>query len=88
MKKELSCLLVHMYTYTMYMYTCNKPTHEVVVPGALCWDHEETKETIGEQHLHLLIVGRQVAMRVVASVLVISSPLKAQRSQLVSSEGA
>ena len=63
-------------------------THKVVVPGALCWDHEEAEETVREQHLHLLIVGGKVAVRVVASVLVVPSPLKAQRSQLVGSEGA
>ena len=77
---------VHIHIHIIYIHIIL--THEVVVPGALCWDHEETKETIREQHLHLLIVGRQVAMRVVTSVLVISSPLKAQRSQLVGSEGA
>lgn len=63
-------------------------THEVVVPGALSWNHEETKETIREQHLHLLVVGGQVAMGIIASVLVIATPLKTKRSQLVGCQGA
>lgn len=58
-------------------------THKVEVPRALGWDHEETKETVREQHLHLLIVGGEVAMGIVASVLVIAAPLKPERSQLV-----
>ena len=28
----------------------------------LCGDHEEAEEPVGEQHLHLLVVGGQVAL--------------------------
>ena len=82
----------HTYTHTQYythtsICTCTL-THEVVVPGALCWDHEEPEEAIREQHLHLLVVGGQVAVRVVARVLVVAAPLKAERSQLVGRQRA
>ena len=52
-------------------------THEVIVPRPLSWHHEESKEAIGEKHLYLLIVGGQVAMRVVSRVLVVPAPLVA-----------
>ena len=50
-------------------------THEIVIPGSLGWDHEEAQEPIRKKHLHLLIVGGQVAMGIVASVLVATPPL-------------
>jgi len=63
-------------------------THKVVVPARLCRNHEESQEAITEQHLHTLIVGGEVTLRVVACVLVLSPPLIARGSQLVGCEGA
>ena len=42
----------------------------------LCGDHEEAEEPVGEQHLHLLVVGGQVALRVVRLVRVGAAPLE------------
>ena len=39
-------------------------------------DHEEAEEPVGEQHLDLLVVGGQVALRVVALVGVGAAPLE------------
>lgn len=63
-------------------------THEVVVPGHLPGHHEEAQEAVREQHLHSLIVGRQVAFGVVAFVRVLSAPLVATGRQLVGCERA
>ena len=30
--------------------------HEIVVPGVLIWNHVETQESIGKEHLNLLIM--------------------------------
>ena len=60
--------------------------HEVVVPGALQRRHEEAEEAVTQQHLHLLVVRRQVAFRVVSRVFVLATPVEATRRQLVSSE--
>ena len=80
----------------LFLYCCdmNQPvkypkgrlhtlTHEVVVPRRLSGRHEKAEETIGQKHLHLLVVRRQVAFRIVASVLVLTTPLVATRRQLV-----
>ena len=58
-------------------------THEVVIPGSLCRDHEEAKEPIREEHLDLLVVRGQVPVGIVARVLVVSAPLVTGRGQLV-----
>ena len=42
----------------------------------LCGDHEEAEEPVGEQHLHLLVVRGQVALRVVRLVRVGAAPLE------------
>ena len=63
-------------------------THEVVVPGTLSRDHEEPEEAIRQEHLHLLVVGGQVAGRVVTSVLVAPPPFVPRQGQLVGSQGA
>lgn len=65
-----------------------KHTHKVVVPGDLTRNHEESEETIREQHLHSLIVGRQITFRIVALVCVLSTPLVATWRQLVGCERA
>lgn len=67
---------------------CSCLTHEVVVPGALRWHHEEAKEAVRQQHLHPLVVGRQVALGVVALVRVLPAPLVAAGSQLVGRQRA
>ena len=67
---------------------CCVLTHEVVVPGALGRHHEEAEEAIGQQHLHLLVVGRQVAARVVARVLVVAAPVVTGRRQFVGGQRA
>ncbi len=59
-------------------------THEVVVPGTVCWDHKEMKETIGEQHLDLFTMRRQIAFWIVPFVRIRPAPLKTGRSQFVS----
>ncbi len=43
--------------------------HEVVVPRTRGRHHEKAKELVRQQHLHALVVRRQVALRVVASIL-------------------
>ena len=63
-------------------------THEVVVPGSLGRRHEETEEAVGQQHLHALVVGRQVALGVVTRVRVLTSPLPACWGQLVGRQRA
>lgn len=63
-------------------------THKVIVPGNLTGHHEEAQEPIRQQHLHSLIVGRQVAFGVVALVRVLSAPLVAAGRQLVRCERA
>ena len=55
-------------------------THEVVVPGALCWHHEKAKEAVRQQHLHFLVVRGQVAVRVITGIFVLSSPVVSGRS--------
>ena len=62
------------------------PTHEVVVPGPLGRNHEEPEEAVREKHLDLLVVGREVAVWVVASVPVVASPLVAGWGQFVGSQ--
>jgi hypothetical protein len=39
-------------------------------------NHEESEESVGEKHLHLLVVGGQVALRVVRFICVRATPLK------------
>lgn len=63
-------------------------THEVIVPGTLPRHHKETQEAIRQQHLHSLIVGGQVAFRVVALVRVLPTPLVATGRQFVRGECA
>lgn len=63
-------------------------THEVVVPGPLCWDHEEAEEAIGQQHLHPLVMGGQVALGVVPFVRVLPAPLVATGGQFVGCQRA
>jgi len=63
-------------------------THEVVVPRALRRRHEEAKEAVRQQHLDLLVVRRQVALGIVAGVLVLTTPFIAAWSQLVRSQRA
>lgn len=63
-------------------------THKVVVPGHLTRNHEEAQEAVREQHLHPLVVGRQVAFGVVALVCVLPAPLIAAGGELVRGERA
>ena len=42
----------------------------------LCWYHEEAEEPVGEKHLDLLVVGGQVALRIVRLVRVGPAPLE------------
>ena len=58
-------------------------THKVVIPGPLRWNHEETKESIRQQHLHSLIVWRQVTMRIITGVFIIPPPVISWWCQLV-----
>ena len=58
-------------------------THEIVIPGTLGRDHEESQETVRQEHLHLLVVGGQVPVGIVARVLVVPSPLVARGCQFV-----
>ena len=60
--------------------------HEVIVPRALSGHHEKAQEAIGEQHLHFLVVRRQIALGVVALVRVLLAPLEARRRELVGRE--
>ena len=54
----------------------------------LCWDHEESEESVREEHLDLLVVAGQVALGVVALVRVGAAPLKSAWGQLVGGQGA
>lgn len=63
-------------------------THEVVVPGALCWDHEEAEEAVGQEHLHPLIVGGEVTLGIVPFVRVLPAPLVPARGQFVGCQRA
>lgn len=63
-------------------------THEVVVPGALCWDHEEAEEAVGQEHLHPLVVGGEVTLGVVALVRVLPAPLVPTGGQFVGCQRA
>lgn len=47
--------------------------------------HVETKETVTQEHLDLLIMSGQIAMRIASSVLVGTSPLIAGGGKLVCS---
>mmetsp|Transcript_3880 Transcript_3880/g.8479 ORF Transcript_3880/g.8479 Transcript_3880/m.8479 type:complete len:202 (+) Transcript_3880:644-1249(+) len=58
-------------------------THEVVVPYIVVWYHEESKEMVREEHLNLLIVRRQVAVRVGARVAVLPAPFVATGGEFV-----
>ena len=60
---------------------------EIVVPAANIWHHVEAHEPVTEQHLHLLIVRRQVACWV-AAVLVLPAPLIPSWGELVGCQGA
>lgn len=87
---ELTVLLDHSLKKKKYTDKKNqkKHTHKVVVPGDLTRNHEESEETIREQHLHSLIVGRQITFRIVALVCVLSTPLVATWRQFVGCERA
>ena len=63
-------------------------SHEVVVPRAVVGHHVEAHEAVRQQHLHLLVVSREVPVRVGAVVLVLAAPLIALRGELVGCEGA
>ena len=62
--------------------------HEIVVPGALRRNHEESEESIREKHLNFLVVAGQVTLRVVALVCVVLAPLEATRRKFVGRQGA
>lgn len=51
-----------------------KLTHKVVISAPLTMHHEVSEEAIREQHLHSLVVARQVAFKVVPAVRVASAP--------------
>mmetsp|Transcript_31891 Transcript_31891/g.87333 ORF Transcript_31891/g.87333 Transcript_31891/m.87333 type:complete len:766 (-) Transcript_31891:1916-4213(-) len=57
--------------------------HKIVVPDVVVGHHEEAKEVVGQQHLDLLVVRRQVAVRVGARVAVLPAPLVARGRELV-----
>ena len=63
-------------------------THEVVIPGSLRGNHEESEEAIRQQHLNLLVVRWQVTFRVIAFVCVLSTPVVPTRRQLIRRQGA
>mmetsp|Transcript_30628 Transcript_30628/g.47993 ORF Transcript_30628/g.47993 Transcript_30628/m.47993 type:complete len:339 (-) Transcript_30628:199-1215(-) len=63
-------------------------SHKVVIPGALVRNHVESKESVGQKHLHFLVVGGGIALRVRALVLVLAAPLVSSGSELVSRQGA
>mmetsp|Transcript_80169 Transcript_80169/g.158826 ORF Transcript_80169/g.158826 Transcript_80169/m.158826 type:complete len:245 (+) Transcript_80169:230-964(+) len=63
-------------------------THEVVVPNAVVWHHEETQKDVAEQHLYLLRMCWQKACRVWPGVFVRLAPLKALWRDPVSRERA
>lgn len=56
----------------------------------LCYKsyHVEPKETVTQKHLDLLVVCREIAMRVASCILVHSSPFITRRSELICSERA
>ena len=68
--------------------THTTPTHEVVVPRTLSRHHEKRQESIREEHLHLLVVGGEVAVGVVPRVFVAAAPVIARGRELVGSQGA
>ena len=61
-------------------------THEVVIPRALRWHHKEAQKSIREQHLHTLIMTRQVAFGVIALIRVLSTPFIAARGEFVGTQ--
>ena len=63
-------------------------THEVIVPGALSGNHEESQESVRKKHLNLLIVRGQVTVRVVTSVFVLTTPVITRGGELVRCQGA
>lgn len=62
-------------------------THEVEVPRALGGNHKESKETIRQQHLHFLVVRREVTPGIVPSVLVVPTPVVTRGGQFVGRQG-
>mmetsp|Transcript_62206 Transcript_62206/g.196851 ORF Transcript_62206/g.196851 Transcript_62206/m.196851 type:complete len:1067 (-) Transcript_62206:4174-7374(-) len=60
--------------------------HEVVVPAARLGNHVEAHEAVREEHLHLLVVRWEVAVRVGARVPVGPPPLVPARRELVRRE--
>ena len=63
-------------------------TLKVIVPRALRRHHEEAEEAVGQQHLHFLIMRRQISLGIVALIGVLSAPLKPAGRELVRREGA
>mmetsp|Transcript_29941 Transcript_29941/g.79797 ORF Transcript_29941/g.79797 Transcript_29941/m.79797 type:complete len:445 (-) Transcript_29941:5935-7269(-) len=61
--------------------------HEVVVPDAAVRDHEEAKEDVAQQHLHLFCMRGQEASWVRPGVLVGLAPLEALRSDPIRGQG-
>ena len=62
--------------------------HKVVIPRALSGNHEESEELVGEEHLHPLVMGRQVALGIVAAVGVLFAPFESARSEFVGHQRA
>lgn len=79
---------IHKHSHVCINTVLNALTHEVIVPGTLPRHHEEAQEPVRQQHLHSLIMGWQVAFRVVALVCVLPTPLVAAGGQFVRGEGA
>ncbi len=50
--------------------------HKVVVPGPTVRNHEEPEEPVTEEHLDLLVVGREVALGIVPLVSILPTPLE------------
>ena len=62
--------------------------HEIVVPRALARHHEEAEELVRQQHLDSLVVRREVALGVVATISVLLAPLETAGRQLVGHQRA
>lgn len=64
------------YSSNKYIFFLHSNSMTYPLQPYLGGDHEEAEEPVGEQHLDLLVVGRQVALRVVALVGVGAAPLE------------
>ena len=60
--------------------------HKIIIPNTLLRDHEEAEENIGQEHLNLLCVRREVTCGVGAGIFVGLAPLETLKGDAVRRE--